>query len=243
MEGINSKTTETISMKSSKELIENSIDEMKQSLETIDNRVEEIESLLAVIQDRSENDESTKKTKISANYKFELLSQMHQQYSVKESNNNSFIVSFLAVVFAIFTGYGLVYVDKIPFIYLPHITILSFSILCILNIICLYFGYLVKTDQIIVYEIRAIYGIKGIYRNPYKKWNYIPALYLIMILAILLYTVGLFVLSIIKDSENMWLYSISLSVVFIIQLIVYFYFLRLFRKNKGRLKATFEQIL
>lgn len=225
-----------ITMKKTSEQINNQIKEIELSLLNIDKRVDDIENKINKIVD-----DEKEKSVDSSDRKYDLLQQIHQQYTEKESEKNSFFVSFLAVVFVVFIGYGIVYTNHDYSAFLIHITLLSFSILCFLNIICLYFSYLIKTDQLIVYEIRNVYGIKDIYRNPYKKWNYIPAFFKIMIFSILFYTISLFILSITKDMTHLLYYSISLIIVLLMQLYLYLYFLKLFRGNKKRLNNIFNK--
>jgi len=179
--------------------------------------------------------------------KFELLKQLHQHHDESDNNKKGYIVSFLAAVFVVFVGYGTIYINDDYSNYLFIITFLSFSILFIINLLCLNFGFMSKTEQLIAYEIRSLYGLSEIYRNPYKNWNYIPDFYKIMIWGIQFYIVFLLCLSLYKEiiilerNEYILLYFLVFCIVIILEMTCFLYFKYQFKNNKERLKNYFNK--
>ena len=111
--------------------------------------------------------------------KFELESQLHNQYAENFNSHVGAFVSILGIIFVVFTALGYVYAhtDVTSWnlftdseVYSLHhyfvMSILVSGILFFLSYLCSMFSYIERRDQIINRKIRDEYKVETGYENP-----------------------------------------------------------------------------
>ena len=186
--------------------------------------------------------------------KYELYKQLHEQFAINDNNKTQIVISFLAAIFAVFTGYGVcLYGNKQEI--LIYVTIAAQALLLLLSILCLYFGYSTRRDNFVIYNIRCKFHLSEElpYSDPYsderkKWWMILPDYYAIMYVSCLVFLIAITIVSIIINKEwkcfNLYTFLLAdgISIFLICVYFILFYrskYLRFFDEAKEKK----EQIL
>lgn len=153
---------------------------------------------------------------------FELYKQLHEQFANNDNNKTNNVISFIAAIFVVFGGYGVSIIGEDCFVILLS-TFASQSFLLLLSILCLYFGYSTRRDQLIIFTIRKKYDVILPYKNPFcsdeerKIYNFLPDYYNIIFYACLFFIIAITIISFFKfiichDSTYILLLFIFLAI-------------------------------
>lgn len=174
------------------------------------------------------NNPNEPKSVNNSDYQFELYKQLHEQYAENDNNKTQNVISFLAAIFVVFVGYGVSLLSNNDQMIILA-TIAAQSMLVLLGILCLYFGYSTRRDQFIIHKIRTYYNLKLPYTDPFdrpaKMWSFLPDYYAIMFYACLFFWFSItFVFCVkIKGMENYGIFCL-IDVLFFILIIVRFWY-------------------
>lgn len=125
--------------------------------------------------------------------RFELQSQLHEQYAQNFNSHVGVFVSILGVIFIVITAFGYVYAHTNTSLWDSYViegngysmhhflvlTVMVSGILYFLAYLCSMFSYIERRDQVINRYIRGLYQIKTGYENPtnLKKNEFMPEFY------------------------------------------------------------------
>ena len=111
---------------------------------------------------------------------FELLKQLHEQYSINDNDKSNRVVSFIGTTSFVLAGYGFavwefltnknILKDSDNLIY--WISLAACLVLTLLAFLCVNFGYSSRRDQFIIYRIRK--DILGKEYDKYFRGQYDP---------------------------------------------------------------------
>lgn len=186
--------------------------------------------------------------------RFELQSQMHEQYA---QNYNAHVNSFLTLLTAFFAlfgtlGYVYVHTENVWGFSMPsretftlhHYAVTSVfvsAVLCFFSHLCAMFGYIERRDQMMNRNIREEYGFPVVYEDPRRRtlFGYLPEFYKAFYGLFLLSQIVLLVVFYARTNEvnscacqffsvqNVSLYYVLKVILFstsIASLLFYFYF-------------------
>lgn len=125
--------------------------------------------------------------------RFELQSQLHEQYAQNFNSHVGVFVSILGVIFIVITAFGYVYAHTDTSLWDSYIsegncysmhhflvlTVMVSGILYFLSYLCSMFSYIERRDQVINMHIRDLYQVKTGYEDPtnLKKNEFMPEFY------------------------------------------------------------------
>jgi len=113
-----------------------------------------------------------------------LEDQLHQQYAENDNNRSNIFITFIVGIIALFGFYGYVFVNtngredcKFTLQVYLLMSFVTIGILFFLSLLSLFYGYALRRDQLIVYNIRRkrynneerMKGIFGELYNPFDK--------------------------------------------------------------------------
>lgn len=180
--------------------------------------------------------------------KYELYKQLHEQFAINDNNKTQIVISFLAAIFAVFTGYGVCLYGNNQEI-LIYVTIAAQALLLLLSILCLYFGYSTRRDNFVIYNIRCKFQLSEElpYSDPYdeerkKWWKILPDYYAIMYVSCLVFLIAITIVSILNEEWKnfiimIFIFADCIPIILISALFIRFYYykyLRFFDKAKNK---------
>ena len=171
------------------------------------------------------------------NRQFQLYKQLHEQFAVNDNNKTNNVISFLAAIFSVFVGYGVVfyhYSNKEDSLVMA--TIASLLILMLVCVLCLFFGYSTRRDQFITHEIRKKYDVELHYTNPcdrkHNKWSFLPDYYSIMLYACIGFMFLLTIVTVLQLLKAEESFCVVIAAFGLLLLTVYFFMGFYFNKHE-----------
>lgn len=152
--------------------------------------------------------------------RFELESQLHNQYAENFNSHVGAFVSILGIIFVVFTALGYVYahtdvtswdLSTDSEVYsLHHYFIMSMlvsGILFFLSYLCSMFSYIERRDQILNRKIRDKYWVKTGYEDPREvdMADFMPEFYKAFFRMLVIAQLTVMIMAIVKISCNIYL--------------------------------------